>query len=172
MKQIKIKKLIFRLTEKQHLKVIFESNSKKITPSEFIRRLIENYNGVSSTFSSQQVGSYQFKANTEIPIIYGENTIKDAKNKALVIMQNEINEPKSINFSDVDVFFYDLTQFVDVSLTDISERNKMMISMYMESIGLDLDDKGIIEITTNRIEIACLLYQFLMFFNIEDIKKC
>jgi hypothetical protein len=171
MKQNKIKKLIFRLTQKQHLKVMFESNSKKITPSEFIRRLIENYNGVTSTFSSQQIGSYQFKENTEIPMICGANTIKDTKNKTLVIMSNEINEPKSINFSDVDVLFYDLAQFVDVSLTDISERNKMMISMYMESIGLDLNDKGIIEMTTNRIEIACLLYQFLMLFNIDGIKN-
>lgn len=68
----------------------------------------------------------------------------------------EVEAPKKLNYYNSDVFMIDLSELVDTNPGEISDYEKQMTKVFLNTLLVDLDTKVIIDITTTPYELACL----------------
>lgn len=67
----------------------------------------------------------------------------------------EIDALKKPNYYNSDVLLVDLAELVDINPVDISESEKQMTKVFLDTLLVELDTKVVIDITTTPHELAC-----------------
>lgn len=67
----------------------------------------------------------------------------------------EVNEPKKFNYHESDVYLIDLAELIDMNPVNISDYEKQMTKVFLDTLLVDLDTKMIIDIKTTPHELAC-----------------
>jgi hypothetical protein len=67
----------------------------------------------------------------------------------------EIDALKKLNYYNSDVLLIDLAELIDMNPVNISDYEKQMTKVFLDTLLVDLDTKMIIDITTTPHELAC-----------------
>lgn len=67
----------------------------------------------------------------------------------------EVDAPKKFNYHESDVLLIDLAELIDMNPVNISDYEKQMTKVFLDTLLVDLDTKMIIDITTTPHELAC-----------------
>ena len=86
-----------------------------------------------------------------IEVIKSADILSDSKNT----VPFEVEAPIKPNYYNSDVLMIDLSELVDTNPTKISDYEKQMTKVFLDTLLVDLDTKVIIDITTTPNELAC-----------------
>lgn len=86
-----------------------------------------------------------------IEVIKSADILSDSKNT----VPFEVEAPIKPNYYNSDVLMIDLSELVDTNPTKISDYEKQMTKVFLDTLLVDLDTKVIIDITTTPHELAC-----------------
>jgi hypothetical protein len=87
-----------------------------------------------------------------IEVIKSADILSDSKNT----VPFEVEAPIKPNYYNSDVLMIDLSELVDTNPGEISDYEKQMTKVFLNTLLVDLDTKVIIDITTTPYELACL----------------
>ncbi len=66
-----------------------------------------------------------------------------------------VDAPKKINYHEGDVYLIDLAELIDMNPVNISDYEKQMTKVFLDTLLVELDTKVVIDITTTPYELAC-----------------
>ena len=73
----------------------------------------------------------------------------------------EVEAPKKQNYNNSDVLLIDLAELIDMNPVNISDYEKQMTKVFLDTLLVDLDTKVLIDITTTPHELACFFLMVL-----------
>lgn len=67
----------------------------------------------------------------------------------------EVEAPKKLNYYKSDILLVDLAELVDINPVNITDNEKRMTKVFLDTLLVELDTKVVIDITTTPYELAC-----------------
>ena len=67
----------------------------------------------------------------------------------------EVDASKKLNYHESDVLLIDLAELVDMNPDNVSECEKQITEVFLETLLVSLDMKVVIDITTSPYQLAC-----------------
>jgi hypothetical protein len=84
----------------------------------------------------------------------------------------EVEAPKKLNYYNSDVLMIDLSELVDTNPAKISDYEKQMTKVFLDTLLVELDTKVVIDITTTPYELACFFLSVIRSMNQQFILEC
>jgi hypothetical protein len=171
------KKLIVRLTESQLAMIVEESKRKKNNKSTLMREVIDDH------FSSETIMAKYRVKKTKKPMKEPMNTDIIKSMDKIPVTKNtvsfEVDAPKKLNYHESDISLIDLADLVCLNPVDITECEKLITKVFLDTLHVDLYSKEVIDITTTPHELTCFFLtairrmpqQFINDFNPTSLQK-
>jgi hypothetical protein len=70
-------------------------------------------------------------------------------------VHSDTNASKKLNYHESDISLIDLAELVCLNPVDITECEKLLTKVFLDTLQVDLDSKAVIDITTTPHELAC-----------------
>lgn len=79
----------------------------------------------------------------------------DEISSSIRTVPSDTNAPKKLNYHESDISLIDLAELVCLNPVDITECEKLITKVFLDTLKVDLDSKAVIDITTTPHELAC-----------------
>lgn len=96
----------------------------------------------------------------------------DEISSSIRTVPSDTNSPKKLNYHECDISLIDLAELVCLNPANITECEKLMTKVFLDTLHVDFDSKAIIDITTTPHELACFFLTVIRSMPQQFRNKC